>query len=67
MPTIHVEWSASRPPEAYAQVARVIADAVHSIASAAVASPGEVLVYFDDLPAGELYVDGHQIARAEEQ
>jgi phenylpyruvate tautomerase PptA (4-oxalocrotonate tautomerase family) len=63
VPTVHVSWSASRPPEAYPLVARAIADAMSSVPSAGASTPSDVLVYFDDLPVGDLYVDGSQLAR----
>jgi phenylpyruvate tautomerase PptA (4-oxalocrotonate tautomerase family) len=61
MPTIHVSWSASRSPETYAAVARAISEAVAGVADAA-PTAGDVLVYFDDLPLGDLYVGGVQFA-----
>ena len=54
MPTVTVSWSTGRPATVYAGSARAIAQA---LAAATGASPADVLVYFDDLPAGELYVD----------
>ena len=61
MPTIHIEWSASRPPEAYASVASAVAEAVANVPGAA-PTADDVLVYFDDLPVGDLYVDGVQFS-----
>jgi phenylpyruvate tautomerase PptA (4-oxalocrotonate tautomerase family) len=58
MPTVHVGWTSSRPEEAYPAVARAIAAALASVPSAGVQSTDDVLVYFDDLEVGALYVNG---------
>jgi hypothetical protein len=44
-------------------VARAISEAIAAVPSAGARGPADVLIYFDDLPVGELYVDGMQLAR----
>jgi phenylpyruvate tautomerase PptA (4-oxalocrotonate tautomerase family) len=58
MPTIFVNWIETRSPEAYPQVASAIAEAVSGVPGAGAPTPEQVIVYFDVLAAGELYVDG---------
>jgi phenylpyruvate tautomerase PptA (4-oxalocrotonate tautomerase family) len=60
VPTIHVNWVTRKRPEIRQEVAHAIAESIGTVKGAEASSEG-VLVYFDDLTEGDLYVDGVQL------
>ena len=63
MPTVFVNWTGKRSPSVLAEVAAEIARAIVAVPESQVFYPEHVLVYFDELSAGDLYVDGKQYHR----